>query len=327
MKGYKYIIFANNDILVPYGAIHALRRDLLNEVLVVPLTTLKGAGHNPGQVNQLLTLPVEPIHLNCPPDKCDAPLLRKFLQSLVRALELSVDIEDYVDNPNNVQLIQDVLTKSTKETANSSALSSIKRAMKPTHEPHASMDAAQLSGANHLLNSVWKNKARFNGFLFAVNISGIQPAAFKYPTILFDPSGLIIGQEDKLIADMEKLGMMPKISLGAYVYHFKSVTVKMSRNAKNEDSRDDLSKYHAGMTKNKKILATKSVIYPSFYSKYKDVFVEKPFSRLSVYPPLDVYDKNSQNGSYATDKQQKQQGRMTVIAFAISGTSDPPIYQ
>ena len=56
MQGYKFIIFANNDILVPYGAIHALRRDLMNEVLVVPLTTLKGAGHNPGQVNHLLIL-------------------------------------------------------------------------------------------------------------------------------------------------------------------------------------------------------------------------------------------------------------------------------
>ena len=244
----------------------------------------------------------------------------------MRALELSVDIEDYVDNPNNVQLIQDVLTKSTKVSTNSSTLPSSKRAMKPTTEPYASMDAALLSGSNHLLNSVWKNKARFNGFLFAVNISGIQPAAFRYPTILFDPSGLIIGQEDKLIADMEKLGMMPKISLGAYVYHFKSVTVKMSRNAKNEDSRDDLSKYHAGMTTNKKVAAPKgsgpSVIYPSFYSRYKEVFVEKPFSRLSVYPALDVYDKYSQNRSYATEKQQKQQGRVTVIAFAISGKFD-----
>ena len=59
MQGYKYIIFANNDILVPYGAIHALRRDLMNEVLVVPLTTLKGAGHNPGQVNHLLIIPTD----------------------------------------------------------------------------------------------------------------------------------------------------------------------------------------------------------------------------------------------------------------------------
>ena len=32
-------------------------------------------------------------------------------QTLVLALEMSVDVEDYVSNPNNVQLIQDALKK------------------------------------------------------------------------------------------------------------------------------------------------------------------------------------------------------------------------
>jgi glycosyltransferase involved in cell wall biosynthesis len=47
---YKYVIFANNDILVPKGAVRELRRVLMKEALVVPLTTYKGAGHNPSQV-------------------------------------------------------------------------------------------------------------------------------------------------------------------------------------------------------------------------------------------------------------------------------------
>jgi hypothetical protein len=48
--GYKYVVFANNDILVPKGAVRELRRVLMTEALVVPLTTYKGAGHNPSQV-------------------------------------------------------------------------------------------------------------------------------------------------------------------------------------------------------------------------------------------------------------------------------------
>lgn len=44
---YKYLIFANNDILVPQGAVDMCRRGLLTEALVVPMTTKKGAGHNP----------------------------------------------------------------------------------------------------------------------------------------------------------------------------------------------------------------------------------------------------------------------------------------
>jgi pimeloyl-ACP methyl ester carboxylesterase len=52
IQGYSYVIFANNDVLVPHGAIESIRNDLQNEVLVVPLTTMKGAGHNPGQVSE-----------------------------------------------------------------------------------------------------------------------------------------------------------------------------------------------------------------------------------------------------------------------------------
>lgn len=47
---YKYIIFSNNDVLVPHGAIDATYKSLQSNALVVPLTTKKGAGHNPKQV-------------------------------------------------------------------------------------------------------------------------------------------------------------------------------------------------------------------------------------------------------------------------------------
>ena len=51
--GYSYVIFANNDLLIPEGAVDAIRRELENEALVVPLTTIEGAGHNPMQVISL----------------------------------------------------------------------------------------------------------------------------------------------------------------------------------------------------------------------------------------------------------------------------------
>jgi hypothetical protein len=50
---YKYVIFSNNDVIVPSGAINQLRMDLLNNSLVVPLTSAVGSGHNPAQVKLL----------------------------------------------------------------------------------------------------------------------------------------------------------------------------------------------------------------------------------------------------------------------------------
>ena len=241
---------------------------------------------------------------------------------------MSVDVEDYVSNPNNVQLIQDALKKKiSKKGLNLE--SDIHD--KVSQSGYESMDASMLSQTNHILRSTWKKKARFNGFVFAANISGIEPAAFGHPSILFDPSGLIIGQEDRLIADMTKLGMMPKISLGAFVYHFKSVTVKMSRNKKNEDSREDLSKYHLDLkaSQETRMGKKKSSASPrdgangtiasslTFYSGYEDIFIEKPFNRLSVYPSLDQSDKSGEDISNLGGSPSSR--RMTVIAFAISG--------
>jgi hypothetical protein len=50
MLKYNYVIFSNNDVLVPHGVVDITRMALKSEALVVPLTTKKGAGHNPKQV-------------------------------------------------------------------------------------------------------------------------------------------------------------------------------------------------------------------------------------------------------------------------------------
>lgn len=78
--GYKHIIFMNNDVLVPQGAIKEILKDIPFVPLLVPLSTLAGAGHNPSQ-------------------------------SLIRAYNLSKSHENYVRNPRNVQFIQNALTK------------------------------------------------------------------------------------------------------------------------------------------------------------------------------------------------------------------------
>ena len=259
------------------------------------------------------------------------------LQTLVLALEMSADVEDYVSNPNNVQIIQDALTKRVTENASEKdPIGGKFDGVKGSIRGHDSMHISKLSSSNRLLQSIWKTKPRFNGFVFAINITGIQPAAYDHPYILFDPSGLIIGQEDKLIANMVKLNILPKISIGAFVYHFKSVTVKMTRNKKNEDGREDLSKYHpipstghqatkvmpeirltlntaANISMNAESKVAEKMIP---YTNYRNIFLPKPFQQLSVYPPLDPTDIIQRK---FTDKLQESRKKFTTIGFATSG--------
>lgn len=51
LLGYKYVIFMNNDVLVPQGALKEMAKDIAFVPLLVPLSTLAGAGHNPNQVS------------------------------------------------------------------------------------------------------------------------------------------------------------------------------------------------------------------------------------------------------------------------------------
>lgn len=53
----------------------------------------------------------------------------------------------------------------------------------------------------------------------------ITPAAFEENIHLFDPTDLIVGQEDHLVQRMHAQKLMPIILHCAFVYHFKSVTV------------------------------------------------------------------------------------------------------
>jgi glycosyltransferase involved in cell wall biosynthesis len=48
-KDYDVLILANNDILVPSGALENLCAALSRNVVVSPMSTLKGVGHQPGQ--------------------------------------------------------------------------------------------------------------------------------------------------------------------------------------------------------------------------------------------------------------------------------------
>lgn len=250
-----------------------------------------------------------------------------------------MDVEDYISNPNNVQIIQDALTKKVSTRASEKdPIGGKFDGEKGTKRGHDSMHISKLSSSNHILQSIWKTKPRFNGFVFAINITGIQRAAYDHPSVLFDPSGLIIGQEDKLIAKMINFDMMPKISIGAFVYHFKSITVKMTRNKKNEDGREDLSKYHsAAITSRQTSKENKSVLGKTLnnvrvnatimgssnlaykvlpYTSYGNIFIQKPFQRLSVYPPLGSADEMQR---IFTDSSQALMRRETVIGFATSG--------
>jgi hypothetical protein len=53
----------------------------------------------------------------------------------------------------------------------------------------------------------------------------IGPAAHAHPTQLFDPADAMVGQEDRLMARMAALALVPKIAMCVFAFHFKSVTV------------------------------------------------------------------------------------------------------
>jgi hypothetical protein len=52
--GYDYIIYLNNDVLVPRGALDIMLEVLKDHPVVVPTTTHLGAGHNPNQVTNFM---------------------------------------------------------------------------------------------------------------------------------------------------------------------------------------------------------------------------------------------------------------------------------
>lgn len=173
--GYKYVIFANNDVLVPRGAIHVLVEDLKRHTVVVPMTSRVGAGHNPSQ-------------------------------SLLRIHSLPRPFADYINNPHNVQSIQDGLLRILVEK----------------------VKLAQQKGDSFetTIYSTWKDQIKFNGFFFGVNLSTSWELAYRDPIELFDSKMVMVGQEDALVDIMLAKVLIPRISIYSFVYHFKSITVK-----------------------------------------------------------------------------------------------------
>eukprot|EP01038_Epipyxis_sp_PR26KG_P008893 gene8893-11996_t len=189
--GYKYMMLTNNDVLLSPYTIKIIRDDLKKYPLVGPLTTPKGAGHNP-------------------------------TQSIITAFNLSLPMSDYVYDFHNMEAIQQGLFNVRRNKS---------------------------SRIPHIVNSTYKQYIRFNGFCFAINLNIIKPAAISYPTLLFNASNLMVGQEDGLVEKMVQNKLYPRIANTAFAYHFKSVTVRAAGgisaglNKSRPDPRENLDTY------------------------------------------------------------------------------------
>lgn len=128
--GYQYLLYANNDVLLPKLALEAMLAVLQKEAVVVPLTTAKGAGHNPSQ-------------------------------DILRAYNVSSRMADYVDNPVNVDRVQEALLEKYCSFVVANSSKAVLRLGK--REP-----------------SQWKGRPKFNGFFFGINLKKILPVAYRY---------------------------------------------------------------------------------------------------------------------------------------------------
>eukprot|EP01038_Epipyxis_sp_PR26KG_P010841 gene10841-14552_t len=189
--GYKHIIFTNNDVLVTSLSVKILNKELRTKALVVPLTSPRGAGHNP-------------------------------VQSIVTAYRLNPAMSDYVYNFRFVDEIQLALARRSKTNLTSLTM---KTDMNDTMDGFDQFEEDMLS---QTVASKSGGKFRFNGFLFGVNLALIKRAAYKYPQYLFDPHNIMVGQEDSLMAKMRKYHIYPVIAKNVYIFHFKSVTIANS---------------------------------------------------------------------------------------------------
>jgi hypothetical protein len=145
--------------------------------------------------------------------------------------------EEYLMTPSNTPAIQKHLYKKFKETLK----------CKQTKKTTATTKTTCPSIA---IPSFFRSEIRFNGFFFAVNISSIQPASHSSYE-LFDPSDLMVEQENHLAKKMSLKKLMPVISLYSYVYHFKSVTVSIANFTRDKnETRNNLSFYHSPSIEN-----------------------------------------------------------------------------
>lgn len=189
---YRFIIFSNNDVLVPHGSISIVQEALEDEALIVPLTTRKGAGHNPTQSIET-QFGFHPLHI---------PL---------------------VNNPSNFQYVQDMLMEMFHSSGKRESYAfSLHKCL---HWMHLLIVSADSKKKKSLVSSKYKGKQKFNGFFFAINLKKISSSAYN-ASHLFDPNNVMVEQEDTLMASMARHKTYPKICLSLFVYHYKSVTVK-----------------------------------------------------------------------------------------------------
>ena len=185
--GYRYVILANNDLLIPDGAIDSLRRaGTCGYDVVGPMTTKDGAGHNPSQ-------------------------------DLERVYGTTMALKQHISEPANAQNIQRMLA---------------------SHPDRL------------IVSRRSRKRALFNGFFFQLNMQTIPKFEFA-PNQLFDPSNVVIGQED----DLGKRGgpqLRSMVYYNAFIFHFKSITVGYAKSQKKDrikqagknDPRNDLNFYH-----------------------------------------------------------------------------------
>ena len=216
--GYDNMIFANNDLLVSHGSVEALVRGLREHPLAVPVTSFVGAGHNPAQAisvaHKLVDISVE-------------EMLRAIRTPTTSKEREWLALEEYCMFPSNAGFIQDYLYSQFKEAEVCHDSNSSARVCPPLVVP-----------------AVFRKVSRFNGFFFAVNLTSIAPAAYSEDE-LFDPTDVMVEQENKLVVKMDMLNMVPVISLHSFIFHFKSVTVAVANFTRDKnETRNDLSFYH-----------------------------------------------------------------------------------
>lgn len=244
--GYKYLVLSNNDVILPNGAIGAMRDVLINDVsVVVPLSTDKGAGHNPSQSFRL-------------------------------AYKLPKENEPYIENPYNVQKIQDALLD--------------KRIFNDTFQKS--------------MPSMWNNKWKFNGFLFSMNLKILKLCAHDQ-YLLFDPSLVVVGQEDSLVKCLRAINSPPLIAMQAFVYHFKSATISVANYTSGSvvETRNNLSLYHGKKRelRDRTITERMSLLAKSTFDSVSNFDVYPPPGSSTKRSVLCIATSNSKTNSGAGD--------------------------
>lgn len=185
---------------------------------------------------------------------------------------------DFANNPRHLQNIQDVLSQN---------------------------NLLQQRDSPRTTPSLHKSKPRFNGFFFGVNVSAMETVAVRFPEELFDSGSVMVGQEDAMMARMQRFNVTPHISLGSFLYHIKSVTVSAARrnqselmnserkgkdgaNHSHQDIRENLNHYHPEMTRLQS--AECPITYPELYRKYfsSESIFPTAESTVEVFPPDNI---------------------------------------